>query len=127
VSAAQASVGEEYAQADAALEIAQMAKRLASIFADIGEAEEKMSQALDKCEYSSLILEMKGINTVMLATLLGEAGDISGFESPRQLERLAGINLVENSSGQHKSKTRISKRGRPRQYVVKASRLQIVN
>ena len=34
------------------------------------------------------------------------------FSNPQQIVRLAGYNLVENSSGLHKSKTSISKRGR---------------
>lgn len=34
------------------------------------------------------------------------------FDKPRQIHRMAGYNLVENSSGQNKSGTSISKRGR---------------
>ena len=47
-----------------------------------------------------------------LAACLGELGDPTRFESPRQMSRMAGYNLVEDSSGKNKSGTKISKRGR---------------
>ena len=36
----------------------------------------------------------------------------SQYENPRQLIKLAGLTLRENSSGQHKGQKHISKRGR---------------
>ena len=41
-------------------------------------------------------------------------GDIRNYDHPRQIRKLAGLNLVENSSGKHKGKIKISKRGRPK-------------
>ena len=34
------------------------------------------------------------------------------FDSPKQIQKLAGLELVENSSGKNKGQTTISKRGR---------------
>lgn len=48
-----------------------------------------------------------------IAALLGELGDLARFETPRQVLRLAGLNLTHMSSGQHQGRTHISKRGRP--------------
>lgn len=45
---------------------------------------------------------------------LAEVGDISRFRSPKELQKLAGLTLVENSSGKHEGKTTISRRGRKR-------------
>ncbi|MDQ0286798.1 hypothetical protein J2Z49_001915 [Desulfofundulus luciae] len=39
-------------------------------------------------------------------------GDLNNYRNARQLIKLAGLNLVENSSGIHNGRTRISKRGR---------------
>jgi len=61
----------------------------------------------------SQILKIKGIGMV-LAGFMAVVGDISRFEHPRQIQKLAGLNLKENSSGKHKGKTTISKRGRKR-------------
>lgn len=60
------------------------------------------------------ILEIKGIGMITVAGFIAEVGDISRFEHPKQIQKLAGLNLKENSSGQHKGKTTISKRGRRR-------------
>jgi transposase len=45
---------------------------------------------------------------------LAEAGDITRFNTPKELQKLAGLALVENSSGKHKGETTISRRGRKR-------------
>ena len=45
---------------------------------------------------------------------LAEVGDISRFNNPKELQKLAGLALVENSSGKHKGETTISRRGRKR-------------
>jgi transposase len=44
--------------------------------------------------------------------LYQKLGDIERFEHPRQIQKLAGLNIKENSSGKHKGQTTISKRGR---------------
>jgi len=60
------------------------------------------------------ILKIKGVGLVMAAGFIAEVGDVSRFGHPRQIQKLAGLNLKENSSGKHKGKTTISKRGRKR-------------
>lgn len=60
------------------------------------------------------ILKIKGIGLVTAAGFIAEVGDISRFEHPKQIQKLAGLSLKENSSGKHKGKTTISKRGRRR-------------
>ena len=45
---------------------------------------------------------------------IAEVGDISRFNNPKELQKLAGLALVENSSGKHKGETTISRRGRKR-------------
>jgi len=60
------------------------------------------------------LLAIKGIGVVTVAGFIAEVGDISRFEHPKQIQKLAGLNLKENSSGKHKGKTTLSKRGRKR-------------
>lgn len=62
----------------------------------------------------SEMLKIKGIGLVGIAGFIAEVGDISRFEHPKQIQKLAGLNLIENSSGKHKGMTTISKRGRSR-------------
>ncbi len=55
---------------------------------------------------------MSSTNTIIRAGILGEIGDPNRFESWKQIRKYAGLNLIEDSSGERKGKTRISKRGR---------------
>ena len=58
------------------------------------------------------LLTIKGIGIITVAGFLAEVGDIGRFQSPKQIQKLAGLEPKENSSGKHKGRTSISKRGR---------------
>lgn len=60
------------------------------------------------------ILTIPGMGIATLAGFFAEVGDLSRYQHPRQIQKLAGLNLKENRSGKHRGKTRISKRGRPK-------------
>ena len=60
------------------------------------------------------ILEIKGIGIKTVAGFFAEIGNITRFTHPKQIIKLAGLNLRENSSGEHKGQTKITKRGRSR-------------
>ena len=60
------------------------------------------------------LLEIKGMGNKTVSGFLVEIGDISRFSTPKELLKLAGLALVENSSGKHKGETTISRRGRKR-------------
>ena len=67
---------------------------------------------------SEQMLAIKGIGVITVAGFLAEVGDVRRFESPRQIQKLAGLSLRENSSGKHKGQTTISKRGRSKLRAV---------
>jgi len=60
------------------------------------------------------LLEIKGVGMKTVSGFLAEVGDIRRFDNPKQLQKLAGLALVEDSSGKHKGQTVISRRGRKR-------------
>jgi transposase len=60
------------------------------------------------------MLTIKGVGIITAAGFVAEVGDIKRFTHPSQIQKLAGLNLIENSSGKHKGRTSISKRGRSR-------------
>jgi len=60
------------------------------------------------------MVKIKGVGLATAAGFIAEVGDISRFEHPKQIQKLAGLNIKENSSGKHKGKSSISKRGRRR-------------
>lgn len=60
------------------------------------------------------LLAIKGVGMLTAVSFIAEVGDISRFKSPKQIQKLAGYAICENSSGKHKGRTCISKRGRKR-------------
>jgi transposase len=60
------------------------------------------------------ILTIPGIGMATVAGFFAEVGDLSRYQHPQQLQKLAGLNLKENRSGKQRGKTQITKRGRPR-------------
>jgi transposase len=76
------------------------------------QLEQLMLELLQQVPNAEKLLDIKGVGLITAATFVGEVGDIRRFQDPRQIQKLAGFNLVENSSGKHKGKTRISRRGR---------------
>ena len=76
--------------------------------------EQLMWELLLQVPNAAKLLGIKGVGLVTVTTFVGETGNIHRFEHPRQIQKLAGCNLVENSSGKHKGKTTISYRGRKR-------------
>ncbi|MTT33351.1 IS110 family transposase [Terrilactibacillus sp. BCM23-1] len=58
--------------------------------------------------------DIKGIGLMTVVGFFAEVGDLSQYDHPRQLLKLAGLNLRKNESGKHKGQTTITKRGRKR-------------
>ena len=62
-----------------------------------------------------------------VAGFIAEVGDITRFDSTKELQKLAGLELVADSSGKHKGKTKISKRGRKRlRYLLFEAAISVV-
>lgn len=112
VEAAEDSIGVDYGEEAARFKLRLMLEELELLEKQMEELEEQMSAALQETDYAEFLLSIKGIGIVTLAACLGELGDPTRFESPRQMSRMAGDNLIEDSSGKNKSRTKISKRGR---------------
>ena len=74
--------------------------------------EQELERQLKETGFYESLISIQGIGIVSAAMFVGEIGDINRFDSYEQIRRYAGLNLVENSSGNHKGKTIISKRGR---------------
>ena len=60
------------------------------------------------------LLKVPGAGLITVAGFLSEVGDIKRFSDPKQIQKLAGLAVVESSSGKRKGLPGISKRGRSR-------------
>ena len=65
-----------------------------------------------KVPHIEKLLAIKGVGLITVAGFLAEVGDVGRFDSPKQIQKLAGLELKENSSGKHKGQSSISRRGR---------------
>jgi transposase len=112
VETARNSIGVGYGLLSAKLKLGLMIEELELLTRQLEQIKSAMKHALAETGYGDIILGIPGIGVVTAASFLGEIGDPMRFDSPRQISKMAGYNLVEDSSGKNKSGTIISKRGR---------------
>ena len=63
--------------------------------------------------YLSLAIpEWDSLRSFVGQVTIAEVGDIGRFTDPKQIQKLAGLEIVKKSSGKKKGQPRISKRGR---------------
>jgi transposase len=110
--AAEHSVGIDEGKESIVLEIRQLISVIESVESFIEGLEKQMAYYLEAIPYSGSILSIKGIGMVTVAGLIGEVGDFRKFATISEITKLAGLDLYEVSSGKHKGRRRISKRGR---------------
>lgn len=110
--AAQRSVGVNEGKRSILLEIEYLISQISADNKFIASLEKNMEKYLGKIPYSCCLLSIKGIGRVTVAGLTGEVGDFKKFHTISEMMKLAGLDLFEISSGKHRGKRRISKRGR---------------
>ena len=111
--AARATLGLPGAQGRLRQEIGLVLERLALFEAQIKTLETAMVDALQGVPETPYLLSIPKIAPVTAAVFLGSIGDPRAYESGAQILRVAGLSLVERSSGILRGTKRISKRGRP--------------
>ncbi|MCY0899830.1 MAG: transposase, partial [Firmicutes bacterium] len=78
---------------------------------------------------AELLRTLPGFGPVVIATLLGELGNLADYAHPQQAVRMAGLNVVSDNSGKFQGPTRLAKRGRPqaRQILYQAALVAIAH
>lgn len=100
--AAKGSIGVDYGEAATKQKLLLLIEELELVEKQILVLEEQMAEAMRQTDYAEYLLSIKGIGVVSLAMCLGELGDPTRFEDARQMSRMAGYNLIEDSSGKNK-------------------------
>ena len=114
VRTAQESIGITAGAKAARMELAVLLEHYAMISRQIEELMEQVEAELALIPGAQAMLTMPCVGVKAVAGLYAEIGDLAGYAHPQQISRHAGLSLKENSSGQHKGETTISKRGRSR-------------
>lgn len=73
--------------------------------------ESEIHNCLKELPGAKLLLTIPGFGDWTVATILSRTGDLRNYRHPDQVLKLAGLNLYEISSGKHKGRIRITKRG----------------
>lgn len=94
------------------LAVRQLLAELRHVLGQIKELEARMTDTLRQVPYAPLLRSIPQLGVVTVATLLGELGDLKAYRHAEQVIAMAGLDLVENSSGERQGHHHISRRGR---------------
>jgi transposase len=108
------SIGITEGQQMARIEITSLVRRYRQLEQEIAALTEELTALAQTAEDYQWLQTISGLGDATIVELLSEIGSFHQYQDPRQLIKLAGLTLKENSSGQHKGQKRISKRGRRR-------------
>jgi transposase len=78
--------------------------------------EERIGELVEQCPEAKRLLSVPEVSAVCAATIVSELGTPADYQHPRQILKLAGMNLVGSSSGAKNEQRAMkwqSKRGRP--------------
>ena len=95
--------------------IKQLKKLIATIEKQLKETDQSIRDHLysndEVGERVDHIIDIKGLSYMTVATVLAETNGFALFKSASQLVRYSGYDVIENQSGGHRGKTKISKKG----------------
>jgi transposase len=110
--AAQVSGGIKEDQNSHLLELGILLSELQRFRSHLDLIEDRMEDYLAKIPYSNILMNIRGLGIITVATLISEVGDFRQYHTVSEVIKLAGLDLYEISSGEQVGKRRISKRGR---------------
>ncbi|MED1471682.1 IS110 family transposase [Bacillus salipaludis] len=110
--AANKSIGLRQGSNIAKLELKTLLDKYDLIQLKFEDLDSKIDIFLEKIPGVPQMLAIKGVGRDTVAGFFAEVGDLNEYTHPRQIIKMAGLSLKENTSGKHKGKTTITKRGR---------------
>lgn len=124
---ARESISISHGQRERQRHMSRLLLRLEEVEEEQRELKQRLEELLLELPEARHMLSVPYVGIITVAGLLGECGDLRRFPSCEALEKFLGLNLYEVSSGQHKGKHHISKRGRSqgRYLACQAATLQM--
>lgn len=93
-------------------ELRVLLPRLKCLNREIEDIESRMEEMLEDIEESRYILSIGGVSVIIAAAIIAESGGLNNYHKASSVLKVAGLNLYEVSSGEHKGAKHITKRGR---------------
>lgn len=112
VLASESSIGLKEGHSFARIELNYLLEKYEVFLQSIEEIDNHVIELCRDLDAVNKMMQIKGIGIVTASGIVAELGDIKKYRSPKQLIKMAGLSLIENSSGKLKGKTSISRRGR---------------
>lgn len=112
VMASKNSIGIKEGLIFAETEINYLLEKYESFIEKIEEIDNHVTKMCSNLDETKKIVKIKGIGIVTASGIVAELGDIRKYKNSKQMIKMAGLSLIENSSGKMKGKTTISRRGR---------------
>jgi transposase len=106
------SVGVNEGATIIAADVKSLIKQVESIENCCDAVEMQIEECLKRTPGAALLMTIPGFGPVTVAGILANTGDLTEYQHPEELLKFAGLNLFEISSGTHKGRRRITKRGR---------------
>jgi transposase len=94
-------------------ELPLIIQRIELCNAQLATLKERMVATMQEIPEAKALLTIPRVAPVTAATFLGCVGDPKAYTSSAQILKLAGLSLVERSSGVTQGRRRLSKRGKP--------------
>lgn len=112
VEASKNSIGIKEGLVFAETEINYLLEKYERFLQKIEEIDNHVTDMCKDLDETKKIVKIKGIGIVTASGIVAELGDIKKYKNSKQIIKMAGLSLIENSSGKMKGKTTISRRGR---------------
>lgn len=127
LSAAEHSIGSQEAPNSARIELKNLLADYEQFNNRLEELMSQIEEQISQIPYIDKLLEIKGVGFKTVSVFIAEVGDLSRFDNPKQLQKLAGLAIVSDESGKYKGKSHISYRGRKRlRYALYEMALSVV-
>lgn len=127
VEVAERSIGNTEAPGSARIEIQMLLSDYEVYSKRMDDLMTEIEKKLSEIPYIDKLLEINGVGIKTVSCFVAEVGDISRFDNPKQLQKLAGYAIVSNDSGKHNGESRISHRGRKRlRYALYEAAISVI-
>ncbi len=108
-------------------QLERLITRLRELTDEKKELQKELEVKASEINYVKNIVEITGVGYYQMITIISECGDLRNYEHYRQVMKMAGLGLKENSSGTKKGRKHINKRGRAQlRRILKLTALSLI-
>ena len=85
-------------------EIKRLYDRYEELVNELEEVKNKLIELASQIDYVEKLVEISGVNYISVIGIIAETGDLRNYEHAKQVIKMSGLSLKENSSGKKKER-----------------------